>query len=267
MHPISRAIWSLVGSLACVGTIVNAAGVAEIDIVFPRTNGTYAPTEKFPIVFAVQNIELAKVLVPAFFSFVRNGTNMTLSFGHSTQEPTWGNYSSEPYFVWRYVNIDTEGPYEVFSTVSWRSCDESSDQVAILSNTTNFLVPFTIKRGAQDADLVAATDDDKICSAKGIAINFTNRTYDVPPNPIVDRQPSGTCAVLASASPTVTANPCRVKIDSAVVASMDAWYHAALCKGLNPPADCPKENNAGKLATVAVASFAAVLGAIGFILA
>jgi hypothetical protein len=254
-----------VGSLACLGAVVNAAGVLEIDVVFPRTNETYAPTDKFPIVFALQNAELAKHLKPSIHLFVRNGSNLESTFGHANHDLTYANYSSEPYFVYRYLNIDTEGPHQLFSTASWRNCDESSDQVGILGNTTNFSVHFTIKRGGQEVDLVAATANDKTCfTENGVAINVTDQTYEVPPS---WGRPDGTCAVLASSSPTPTANPCRVKIDTAVAASMSASLHAALCRGLNPPTDCPKKNAVQQLAVAGVASFAAACGAIGFLLA
>lgn len=61
MHLVSHAIWSFVCLLACLGSVVNAAGELEIGVVFPR-NETYAPTDNFPIVFALQNAELAKHL-------------------------------------------------------------------------------------------------------------------------------------------------------------------------------------------------------------
>jgi hypothetical protein len=264
MRLVSRACWSLLGSLACLGAVVNAAGVVEIGVVFPRNNETYAPTDKFPIVFAMQNAELAKHLRPSIYSLIRNGSHLEGAFGHSTRDLTYANYSSEPYFVYHYESIDTEGPHLLSFAISWRSCDEGGDQVTILSNTTSFGVDFTIKKGAQEIDLVAATENDETCSAKeGVAINVTDKTHDVP---VVWKQPAGTCAVLASASPTPTANPRRVKIDAAVAASMSASLHAALCKLGNPPADCPKENAVQQLVVAGVASSAAAFGAIGFLL-
>jgi len=48
MHVVSV----LLAWLACLWTSGNAAGVMEIDVIFPR-NDTYAPTDNLPIVFAV----------------------------------------------------------------------------------------------------------------------------------------------------------------------------------------------------------------------
>ncbi|KAB5511421.1 hypothetical protein GE09DRAFT_1165127 [Coniochaeta sp. 2T2.1] len=265
MHLVSRAVWSLVGSLACLGVAVNAAGALEIDVVFPR-NETYAPTANFPIVFAIRNAALAKHLNITIQSFIRNGSDLNSTFGHSTRDLANANFSSEPYFVYHYQTLDTEGPHELFSTAYWTSCNASSDPVSLLTNSSNLGVRFTIQKGAQQVDLVAATANDKTCSAhSGVAIGVTDQTLEYPASA---RLSAGTCAVLATSSPTPIADPCRVSIDSATAASMSASLQAALCKGLNPPAGCPKENNAvEQLAVVGVASFAAALGAIGLMLA
>lgn len=265
MRLVSHAFWPLVGSLVCLGSVVNAAGVVEIDVVFPRSNETYAPMDNFPIVYAIQNAQLAKHLDIYIDRFVRYGSNLDLSFGHRRQHPTYANYSTETFFAYDYLNISTEGPYQLFSSVMWHSCDESGEQIAIRLNSTNLGTPFTIKKGGQEADLVAATANDQTCSAKdGVAINVTDEVHEVPAS---NNQPAGTCAVLASGSPSPTANPCRVKIDTTVAASMSASLAAALCKGPRPPANCPKENAVQQLAVAGVASLAALSGAIGFLLA
>ncbi|THC87758.1 hypothetical protein EYZ11_012793 [Aspergillus tanneri] len=51
----------LVGVAVGLGAIVGASGVLEVDLVFPR-NETYAPTDYFPVVFALQNAERARYL-------------------------------------------------------------------------------------------------------------------------------------------------------------------------------------------------------------
>ena len=264
MNLVFPTLWAFAGSLAWLVLVVNAAGgVLEIDVVFPRSNETYAPTDKFPIVFALQNAQLAKHLDPTIRSFVRNGSNLELAFGHDHDDLANANYTTEPYFVYRYLNVNAEGPYELFATTSWKSCNESGDQVSMLGNTSSFGVDFTIKSGAEEVDLVAATAKDEPCSQAGVAISVTDQTRELPPS---GDQPARTCAVLASSSPSPTTNPCRVKIDAAVVASMSAAVHAASCKGPNPPADCPKENAVQELAVAGVVCLAAALGAIGFLL-
>jgi len=265
MHLISYAIWPLLGLLAYLGAAVNAASVLEIDVVFPRTNETYAPIDYFPIVFALQNAELAKHLKPSIYSFVRNGTDLLDTFGHSITDLTSTNFSSsEPYFVYHYLKSITEGPHRLFATAIWRSCDESGDQVAIVGHDINLSIYFNVERGGQEVDLVAATE--KCSPQDGVAINVTDQTHDVPEKLSWEQQQlSGTCAVLASSSPTPTADPCRVKIDTTVAASMSAFLKNALCKGLNPPSDCPEESAVQKLVVTGVAGFAAASGAIVFL--
>jgi hypothetical protein len=88
---LSRTAWSLMAALACLGGIINAAepavaaGVVEIDLVFPR-NETYAPTQWMPVVFAVRNTELARYLIPSMSYSVRNSSSprweTNVRFGH-----------------------------------------------------------------------------------------------------------------------------------------------------------------------------------------
>ncbi|KAK6499975.1 hypothetical protein TWF481_010332 [Arthrobotrys musiformis] len=269
MHLLSAA-WSLIGSLAYLGAVANAAGVLDFGIVFPRPNETYAPTDKFPVVFALQNAALAKNLGLVINTFVRSGPDLLsgLDGADAKHDLKSANFTtSEPYFVYHFLNITGEGLYELFSTTSWARCDERDNEVIITRNSSNLLARFEIKKGAQMVDLVAATaDNTKTCPTQGFALNVTDETREAPEP--WDYRPSGTCAVLNSSSPTPTANPCRVKIDSAASESMYAALHTALCKGLNPPADCPKETSAAQQVAVAsIVSIAAALGAVGFLLA
>lgn len=269
MYLVSPTVWFLVGLLACFGAVVNAAGVVEIDLVFPR-NETYAPTDLFPVVWAVQNAKMAKNLAILITSFVR-GRNNDSNWIDGEHDLTYTNFSSEPYFTYQYAKLDTEGPYQVASWVNWAGCNTSTDSTSFSTNKMPLFVDFTIKSGAQQVDLVAATANGTTCSAdEGVAINVTDQTVNITRSfsyPYDPNKPTGICAVLASSSPTPTANPCAVKVDTTVAASMAAWLHTTLCEGLNPPADCPKESHVRQLAVGGVVSFAAALGAIGFLLA
>jgi len=250
--------------LAYFGAVVNGAGVLEFDVIFPRTNETYAPSDRFPIVFALQNAELAKHIPISIQSLVRQGADFRSATGDSLRHLNPTSPPANPTLF--QVNLTTEEPHELFGTVYWAGCDESSNPIAFSSNTTNFSVYFTIKKGGQEANLVTATE--KCAARDGVAITVTDQTHEVPERPSWQGQPFGTCAVLVS-SPTPTINPCRFKIDTAAAESMSAVIHAAMCRGLNRPADCPKEeeNAVQQLVVVGVVSFAAALGAIGFLLA
>jgi hypothetical protein len=138
--------------------------------------------------------------------------------------------------------------------------------VAFLSNNTTFSTHFTIKKGGQEVDLVPATEKCNTAQA-GVAINITDQTYEVPWGPSRGQQLPGTCAVLGSPSPTLAANPCRLRIDEAAAASISSELHASSCRWINPPADCPKENAIHRLAVAGVMSVAAAFNVIGFLLA
>ena len=269
MRFVSHAVWSLVGTLACLGSVVNAAGELEIGVVFPR-NETYAPTDNFPIVFALQNAELAKHLRLHITSMIRNGPDLRSGFGSGWFDLADINFTTEPYLVYKYVTADTDGPHQLFAYTDWLSCDKSGNKVSFISGgtnyTVNFGVDFTIQKGAQEVDLVAATANDTTCSGQvGFTLNVTDETHEADAS---GRMPGGTCAVLASPNPTPTVGPCRVKIDTAAEASMSAVRRAKLCKGINPPDDCPEEESAvQRLAISGVVSFAAMLGAVRFVLA
>lgn len=227
------------------------------------------------LVFALRNANLARHLTPHISSFIRDGSESetSTSFGHISRDLTSANYSSEPYLLYQHEAIDTEGPYRLSAIVSWTRCNVTGDQVSIVGSDSSISVDFSIKKGGQQVDLltataglVAATADDTTCSAAhiGFALNVTDQVHQVPAT-LDGHKLSGTCAVLAS--PTPTANPCLVKIDTAAAASMSTSLQAALCEDLNPPADCPKENAAQRLAVAGVTSCAVAFGAVGFLLA
>ena len=275
MHLSFRAGWSLVASLACLGAIVDAAGVLEVDLVFPR-NETYAPTAYVPIIFALRNgnADLGQNLRPSINYNLRNITdpiNWTVP-AHISHELASANSSSyEPYFVHNFFSsFATEGRWELFWWVTWLSCDEDKDDLepSFMTNSENRVIEFTIKNDGQVVDIVAATANDKTCPAElGLAINVTDTTMEISRR---WNRPAGTCAVLAS-SPTPTPDPCLVKISSAVVASMSASWTARICNimlSLDPPDNCPKDN-AGpqRLAVAGVACLAVAFGAFGFLLA
>ncbi|KAF3078886.1 hypothetical protein TWF102_003216 [Orbilia oligospora] len=120
MPLFSRVVLSLVGSLAYFGaTVADAAGVAEIGVVFPRINETYALTDWFPVVFAVQNTQLAENLAFSIYTLVRTGPNLDggLAGGETIRHLKDVNYTSDPYLVYTYLKIVDEGSYQLFATI------------------------------------------------------------------------------------------------------------------------------------------------------
>ncbi|KFZ06234.1 hypothetical protein V501_07602 [Pseudogymnoascus sp. VKM F-4519 (FW-2642)] len=245
---LARESWFLV---ACIGAIVNlnaaAASVLEVDLVFPR-NETYAPTTWFPVVFAFQNAERARLLNPHISYTIRNWDDMLgndgASFSHDLRLANWSSH--DPYFVYNYFHdvFAKEGSWWLTWHVTWESCNEVPFSAGLsrdmIRNSSSWSVLFTTKNSAQEIDLVAVTNN-KTCPAElGVVINVTDTTMTVPFG--VDWSGGDTCAVVASSTPTPTANPCQVKIDSVVVASMSASLAATLCRGIDPPANCTNDD-------------------------
>ncbi|KAK6512654.1 hypothetical protein TWF481_001535 [Arthrobotrys musiformis] len=273
MRLIPPNLWYLVGVFTYLESVVDAVapGALEVSVVFPRINETYAPASMFPIVYALENAEMARNLNLVLGVEVRNGPDFFIQYAtnHYNLPKTYGDFSRSKgsYFVYEYMRMETEGDYQLASSVHWAHCNLSGNDVAYLFNHTymSVRVPFNIKEGGRNINLVEITaDENETCSVPAFSIDVGTETREVVvPNPV-----TGTYAVMASSSPTLTLNPCRVKIDKAADASMLAAVLAANCGGLNPPPACPKGSTAARnLAVGGAAAFAFVLGAVGFLLA
>lgn len=281
MRLSSPAAWSLATSLVSLAAAADGArgGVVEVDIMFPR-NETYAPTnDTLPVLFAIQNAAVGQPL------------NFNIWFGLYDQSASawwddpivwsfhpvkWANLSdTEPYFLFmewsqsQEIRRD-EGRYRLAWSVSWQSCVEDSFTNprplgrGVLSNSSYRYVDFAVEHGAQPMDLVAATADDKPCPAEfGVAINVTSQTVAVPPAQHSGWSGTGdVCAVVASAKPT--ANPCPVKVNSALVASMSASRYPRTCA--DHPASCGLSDASRPLAVAGATGLAVTVGALGFFL-
>ncbi|KAK4120446.1 hypothetical protein N657DRAFT_624943 [Parathielavia appendiculata] len=268
MHFFFWTAWAVVGFFALLGLMVDAAGILEIDQAFPRPNGNYAPTSSMPIIFAFRNAELARFLNPSIVYYILDlnetgsGRGMSSHAHHLTWKTNWS--SSEPYFAYTFFgNFTKESSWKLSADIFWQSCDENDfgpGRNNIHTNGSSWNVEFQTSNEGQKVDLVAATANDTACPKEiGVAINVTDTTMKVPPGMSWNGQANGTCVVVASSTPTQTANPCLVKIDAAAAASMTA---ARLCHSLYPPSNCTSENTGQRLAVASLACFTAGLGAL-----
>jgi hypothetical protein len=235
-----------------MGTTINASGILEVDLVFPR-NDTYAPTDSFPVVFAFQNAQLARYLNPRidFLLWNLQADDASLTLSHDLG---WKNWTEDTYLAHKVMSFpDKEGRYKVSWTLYWDSCDEytfeNPDRIPrMIHNRTTWATYFTID-------------------------NLTDKTMKVPSGVKWSGKAwnNNTCAVVADSTPTPTPtpDPCRVHIDKAAVASIEASVTARICRGINPPDYCPKDdkNAATQLAVAGLSCLLAVVGAMGFFLA
>lgn len=161
--------------------------ILEVDLVFPRNN-TYAPTDWFPVVFAFQNPERARLLDPSNSYQIWNWDD---KFGPNHQDINWvydleeANWSShDPYFVYNFFGerLRREGHYRISWSILWDSCDidafSNHGPGDIIRNDSTWSVHFTIENSAQKVDLVAATANMTCPEELGTAINVTDQIYD-----------------------------------------------------------------------------------------
>ncbi|KAL4935174.1 hypothetical protein BDV06DRAFT_207505 [Aspergillus oleicola] len=270
--------------LLAFSALTSAAGVLEVDLVFPQ-NTTYAPTEEIPFVFAIQNAQLARYLNPRIDYTFRNPANYdTIQSG--TYDLRWVNWSNstlehEPYYAYAFRSgmFNTSQTWHLAWTFQWDACDavgwedENDAMPEMIFDEYRSSMYFTIGDSGKEVDVISATANrvsgDETCpDDSGVAIRVTDETMH-PPQRV--RWPGGdytnnTCVVVENR--TVTPSPCAVEIPSAVAASMTASYSARLCdilQTVNPPDNCPAEENAaGQMVVLGVSCFAAVLG--GFLL-
>lgn len=277
MHLVSRVVWSLMGTLACFGAFGKAAaGVLDIGVVFPRQNETYAPMERFPVIIALQNAQLATYLNLLVQFNIYNGSMTMLDSidgrEFDLQSANYTNYNTEPYLLYAFMDFRNEGPLKLRLEAWWRQCDMSGEEVSITTdNRTNLWVDFDIREGAQTADLVSATAQEEACPTHvGAAINVTDETHDVSVFNQGNRHLTGNCSVVDSSTPTPDSNPCRVRIDEAAVESIEAEDLERRCSSeiWNPPPECPKKDQGlQQLSVASGATFVGVLAAVAFLLA
>jgi hypothetical protein len=257
--------------LACLGAVNAAAGVLEVDLVFPR-NETYSPTLIFPVIFAFQNSALAPFLNPTLLLDI-TGIDNDRQTG-ALYDLRWANFSSsDPYYELRVVDFTKEGRWQLTWELGWDSCTEDSLALSrldgITTNRTTHSTWFTIKNSTQDVDLVAATTNRNCTENEGVSISVAT-TVPVPKQ-VTWEGVSGACASLASTTPAPT--PCQVKIDSAAALSMSSAMTSRYCQAtLVAPGDlCSSEGDdkstAQRLAGGAAVGLAAALGALGYIVA
>lgn len=263
------AIWLLA---ACIGAVVNASEILEVDLIFPR-NETYAPTDKFPVVFAFQNAERAKYINPSI-DYTILGLQGNHTFYAPTHELGGTNWTDDTFFAHEFFSFaKQEGTYQVTWTLNWDSCDEAlfenpNRRSKIDYNSTQLETVFTIEKSAPKADLVAATANKTCPDKNGAILDVTDETFKVPSdlNWTGGKWTNDTCVVVKTS--TSKPDPCRVHVDKAAASSMEASYTARVCSGISPPDDCPadKTGAAKKLAVAGVSFLLAAAGALGFFL-
>lgn len=147
-------------------------GILEVDMAFPR-NETYAPQQRFPIVFAFRNSELAKMLHPFITMEIQDLNDTTTPINHLAQDGLAGaNFSShDPYYEWNYLGFlfSVEGHWKM----RWRFGYTLCAGYKRVYHAKDFETTVTIRNGAKEADLNASTTNKSCNALKGVALNIT----------------------------------------------------------------------------------------------
>ncbi|KGO76569.1 hypothetical protein PITC_088480 [Penicillium italicum] len=243
--------WSalMTSSILVMGnTAATNNDIFEVDLISPR-NQTYTPQALMPVVFALQNWKLSETTASFLSWDMWEGNNWT-SLGsqdgasYLDQDPM-PTQSSGTHFITRFFNtIDyPDGTWTFQWSLQLWNCSDNYELQGDRSIQTNNTVTFTVSRQLGKApDLVAATSAEECGSTIAHAYNVT-------------RGGQG-CGYI---SPSVTANPCSVAINSSAASSIMASATALACdplaKGIYPNVTCPaspaKSNHAGPSREVA----------------
>jgi hypothetical protein len=267
----------LVFIATCAKMVGASSGVVEVDLIFPR-NETYAPTAYLPIIFAFQNSHLAPFLNPLIHIDVYLAQNADGSTQWAPpasidlEQLRWANFTNnDTYFAYptyqrNKFTFTTEGTWQVTWTFNWAVCTEDSLANNILMrNESQHTTMLTIRKGAQEVDLVSGTTDKSCSGQDGVAVNITN-TLHIPSSAHWEGQ-GDMCASTASSVPK--SDPCRVSIDPAAAASIScsitygssATNFSTTTSSLTCPED--KKSAAGSLT---IGGLAALFGVLSYLL-
>jgi hypothetical protein len=189
---------------------------AEVDLIFPRNN-TYAPTALTPVVFAVQTPQLSALLhlqVTYYISSV-DGNNASGSGGLDMKSANFS--SSSLHFAYKPNDfLNTEGTWIFIWEAFVSNCSQGITPAGLTQSNHVF---FTIKNGAQQPELVAATADNTCAGNQSFTFNVTGSV-----------NASGFSADL----PTPTAIPCTAKINPSAASSISLAMSSNACAATHP---------------------------------
>ncbi|KAF2994470.1 hypothetical protein E8E13_000254 [Curvularia kusanoi] len=246
-------------------------GVVEVDLLFPR-NETYAPTGNLPIVFSIQNAQVASLIASkiSLDLWDLNNSSRSLSgavFDIDLKSDFSSNNDSTYYAYYPVIQsgLEAESTYMLRWTFFWTNCTEETrtrrGPETIESNSTSWGVWFTTKTGAKSMDVGSISGS---CPEKNQALAFNvAATHKVAPG--VDWTGGETCGEVASSIPDPI--PCRTLVSPSAATSISASIKSRLCSSNTGGSyvDCsPKEENSGAL-KVSISSKVGLM--VGFVTA
>lgn len=235
-------------------------GMTEIDVIFPR-NDTFAPMGILPVVFAVRNPQVARLLHPdlryTIYSIDEPGSEI---FYHAMDRVDLNLPSNDSTYLWYEGNVGrflTEGRW-VFQW-GWQAdnCSKTDDPkfqdepftpwpsekvYRGFHLKTKTLVPyfiFTIAKNGTVADLSTLTGPDRCADADALAFSIEAQ-MDIPQE--MDAGYRTKCGRFPD-GPTPIPSPCQVTVNAETVSSISSAITSTECKRLAPRiTSCPPED-------------------------
>ncbi|KAJ3490649.1 hypothetical protein NLG97_g5736 [Lecanicillium saksenae] len=239
-----------------------AKGNTEVDVMFPY-NGTFAPTPLLPIVFAIQNPEVAQKLnLRLNYRVIPYGhPNVTTDYERVRLNALPNGEAT--FYARDFVSgiFNKEGTWEFFWQLRWNNCTSTEDgDGKHFSRDTEEPVNsfvFSTHRDGRKPDLVASNSSDDCKHFQGIAFEVQG-LLDVPPPQNADMLTS--CAHVAVPAPTPS--PCRASIPSDAIESISSRITKAACLVATPVVSCPAQDSASGRTAVSAAAVAWSLGLV-----
>lgn len=145
--------WLYFADLATQAVGSSVSGTLEVDLIFPR-NDTYDPGSYFPVLFAIQNPQLAVPLDLLIEYIIWPGTTNTSAPHKLLRTANTNIKDADPYFIWdRALKWhEVEDHWLIVWTATVTNCSTADGTVA---NVTHRCTPgigniarFTTKKGA-----------------------------------------------------------------------------------------------------------------------
>lgn len=229
----------LIFAALCSGEIAKLPQKIEIDLIFPRNNTSYIPTNYFPIVFAVQNagtawplgLELSVEVRPDVPPF--SGADSDAFHLGGDAGPTSGNATSDPSLLVQASKIitnTTEGRFFIlWSYVLDNTCAEIGQQYA----SELMHISFNTSLGAAAPDIAVATES---CPSQFSLIEVDRNTN----TSIIDGNEKRCTLDMFSKNGTGGGDPCGLKPLAQTIATN---VSRAMCVAENGTVAC--KSNAG----------------------
>ncbi|KAJ2980098.1 hypothetical protein NQ176_g2846 [Zarea fungicola] len=233
---------------------ISLSGTVEFDLIFPKNGDVYEPTAMMPLVWAIQNANLAATL-DAIISITLNGGYADDLQLHLTPANLTGR---DVYYAYTYSDkFNVEGSFDINWYLYFKNenCSRGIYYDDVDSDFHGFAdISLSTKHGAPLADIMAAQASN--CSnTQNVSFNITGTEYlnvfRRSEHGIDVNSTANKCALLSPTPPALDAGkPCNVKVDAAAAASITASLQTAVLHdqctdffGLPNPS-CPSKNAA-----------------------